>query len=108
MDSTSGAGTYYSSGAQECIPSISEVCITISLVLCVMLCRLLFILFLLVIVLSVLLRFTDSDYLLVSSNSSYKAILHSLYKMIVKLYDSVISDSLGIGGDHCGVNFIFI
>jgi hypothetical protein len=35
---------------------------TLSLVLCAMFCRSLFVLFLLVIVISVLLRFTDSDY----------------------------------------------
>jgi hypothetical protein len=41
----------------------SGVRVTRSLVLCVMSCRSLFVLFLLAIVLSVLLRFTDSDYL---------------------------------------------
>jgi hypothetical protein len=43
-------------------PVFSEVRVIRSLVLCVMFCRSLFVLFLLAIVLSVLLRFTDSDY----------------------------------------------
>jgi hypothetical protein len=48
----------------------SEVRVTRNLVLCVIFCRMLFVL--LTIVFSVLLRFTDSDYLpLVSSNFSY-------------------------------------
>ena len=47
-------------------PGLSGVHVTRYLVLCVMFCRSLFVLFLLAIVLSVLLRFTDSDYLLVS------------------------------------------
>jgi uncharacterized membrane protein len=59
-------------------PSIfSGVRITRSLVLCVMFCRLLFVLlsfFLLAIVLSVLFRFTDSDY------------PFSVFKLILKLY----------------------
>jgi hypothetical protein len=41
---------------------LSGVCVTRSLVLCVMFCRYLFVLFLLTIVLSVLLRFMDSNY----------------------------------------------
>jgi len=49
-------------------PVFSGVRITQSLVLCVMFCRSLFVL--LAIVLSVLLRFTDYDYPLISSNSS--------------------------------------
>ena len=43
-------------------PISCEVCVARSLVLCVMFCRLLFVLFLLAIVLSVLHRYTDSDY----------------------------------------------
>ena len=43
-------------------PVFSGVCFTRSLVLCVMFCRSLFVLFLLAIMLSVHLRFTDSDY----------------------------------------------
>ena len=43
-------------------PVFSRVRVIQSLVVCVMLCRSLFVLFLLAIVLSVLLRFTDSDY----------------------------------------------
>ena len=44
-------------------PVFSEFRVIRSLVLCVMFCRSLFVLFLLAIELSVLLRFTDSDYL---------------------------------------------
>jgi hypothetical protein len=44
------------------LPVFSGVCVTQSLVLCVMFCRLLFVLFLLAIVLTILVRFTDSDY----------------------------------------------
>jgi hypothetical protein len=52
-------------------PSVfSGVRVTRSLVLCVVFCRSLFVVFLLAIVLSVLLRSTDSVYPLVSSNSS--------------------------------------
>ena len=61
---TGGAGTVYRSGVPEFTPCFSEVCVTRSLVLCVMFCRSLFVplsFFLLAIVLSVL-RFTDSDY----------------------------------------------
>ena len=67
---TSGAGTAHSSRASEFIPGFSGVRVTRSLVLSVMFCRsllvLLFFIFL-VIVLSVL-RFTYSDYPMVSSN----------------------------------------
>jgi len=71
---TSGARTAYPSGAPEFTPVFSGVCVTRSLVLCVIfvdrVCSLvlfvlaivLSVLLLLVIVLSVLLRFTDSDY----------------------------------------------
>jgi hypothetical protein len=63
---TSGAGTVYPSGAPEFTPVFSCVRVTRSLVI---VCPV--VLFLLVIVLPVLLRYTDSDYLpLVSSNSS--------------------------------------
>jgi len=44
------------------ILKLSGVRVTRSLVFCVVFCRSLFVLFLLAIVLSVLLRFTDSDY----------------------------------------------
>jgi len=44
------------------MPVFSGVRVTRSLVVCVMFCKSLFVLFLFVIVLSVLLRFTDSDY----------------------------------------------
>ena len=46
----------------EFTPGFSGVCVSWSLVLCVMFCRSLFVLFLLTIVLSVLLQFSDSDY----------------------------------------------
>jgi hypothetical protein len=65
--STTGAtcevGTAYPSGTPEFTSVASGVCVTGSLVLCVMFCRLLFVLylFLLAIVLSILLRFTSSD-----------------------------------------------
>ena len=71
---TSGAGTAYPFGAHEFSPPpiLSGVCVTRSLVLCVMFCRWLFVLLLLAIVLSVLLLlaivlsvllwFTDSEY----------------------------------------------
>ena len=58
-------------------PDFSGVRVTRSLVFCVMFCRSLFVLFPLAIELSVLLRFTDSDYLpLVSSNSCKLSILN--------------------------------
>jgi hypothetical protein len=58
-------------GAPEFTPGFNEVRVTRSLVLYVCFVDRLFVLFILVIVLSVLLRYTDSDYLpLVSSNSS--------------------------------------
>ena len=47
----------------SCAPFFSGVPVTRSFILCVMFCRSLFVLFLLAIMLSVLLRFTDSDYL---------------------------------------------
>ena len=50
-------------------PDFSEVRVTRALVFCVVFCRSLFVLFLLAIVLFVF-RFTDSDYPLVSSDSS--------------------------------------
>jgi hypothetical protein len=62
---TCGDGTAYLSGAHEFTPIISGVRVARSLVFCVMFCRLLFYLFVLfrfVIVLSVLPRFTSSDY----------------------------------------------
>jgi hypothetical protein len=58
---TCGAGTAYPSGASE-FSGFSGVPVALSLVFCAMCCRLLFVLFLLTIVLSVLLRFTASDY----------------------------------------------
>ena len=57
MGITSGARTAHPSGAPEFTPVFSGVRVTRSLVLWVC-----FVLFLLAIVLSVLLRFTDSDY----------------------------------------------
>ena len=59
---TSGTGTVFSSGTHEFTPVFSRVHVTRSLVLCVMLCRSLFVLCLLAIMLSVLLRFTDTGY----------------------------------------------
>jgi hypothetical protein len=56
-----GVITAYPSRAPEFTQVFSEVRVTRSLVLCVLFCRSLFVLFLLVIVSSVL-RFTDSDY----------------------------------------------
>ena len=53
-------------------PVFSEIHVARPLVLCVLFCRSLFVLFLLFIVLSVLLRFTDSDYPLITLNSSYR------------------------------------
>ena len=55
-------GTAHPSGAPEFIPVYSGVQVVRSLTFCVIFCRLLFVLFPLVIVLSVLLRFTNSDY----------------------------------------------
>ena len=71
-DVTSGAGTAYPSGAPEFIPGFSGVHATRSLVsyVCFVDRCFSFCTFLLAIVLSVLLRYTDSDYPLVSSNSS--------------------------------------
>ena len=67
MGATSGVGTAYPSGAPEFTPVFSEVRVSRSLVLCVCFvdrCLSFFLIFfLLAIVLSVLLRFTDSDYL---------------------------------------------
>ena len=61
---TSGAGTAYPSGAPEFTPIFSGVCVTRSLyfmyVLYIIVCP--FVIFLLAIVLSVLLRYKDSDY----------------------------------------------
>ena len=57
---TCGAGTAYLSGSPEFTLGFSEVCVAQYFVFCVMLCRSIF--FLLVIVLSVLLRFTASDF----------------------------------------------
>ena len=52
-------------------PVFRRVLVSRLLVLCVLFCRSVFVLFLLSIVFSVLLRFSDSDYPLVSSNFSY-------------------------------------
>jgi hypothetical protein len=70
---TSGAGTAFLSEVHEFTMVFSGVRVTRSLVLCVMFVDhcLSFCIFILAIVLSVLLRLTDSDYPLVSSNSSY-------------------------------------
>ena len=64
-DATSESGTAYLSEAPVFTPGFSGVCVTRSLVVCVMFCRWFFFLFSffpLDIVLSVHLRFTDSDY----------------------------------------------
>jgi hypothetical protein len=58
---TNGAGTVDPSGAPEFTPVFSGVCVTRSLVLCVMFCKSLFVIFILVIALSVL-GFTVPDY----------------------------------------------
>jgi hypothetical protein len=70
---TCGAWTADPSGTHEFTPSLSGFRVARFLVFNVMLCRSLFVLFRLVIVLSVLLRFTTSDWItvLVSSNISY-------------------------------------
>ena len=60
--STSGAGTVIPSGEHEFTPGFSGVCVARSLVFCVAFCKSLFVLFPLAIMISVLLRFTDSDY----------------------------------------------
>ena len=66
---TSGAGTVEPSGAPEFTPGfLWESCYSIFSFMC-MYCRYLFVP--LAIVLSVLFRFTDSDYPLVSATSSY-------------------------------------
>jgi hypothetical protein len=65
MGATSGVGTAHPSGAPEFTTGFSWVRVTQSLVLSVMFCRSLFVLlylFLFAMLLSVLLRFTDSDY----------------------------------------------
>ena len=59
-DATGGAGTAYPFGALEFILEFSRVRYGRSLVFCVVLCRSLLVL--LAIVLSVLLRYTDSDF----------------------------------------------
>ena len=61
---TYGVGSAYPSETPEFTPVVRVVRVTRSLVLCVMFCRLLFVLylFLLPIVLSILLRFTSSDF----------------------------------------------
>jgi hypothetical protein len=60
---TCGVGTAYPSGTPEFTLVVSWVRVIGSLVLCVMLCRLLFVLYLfLAIALSILLRFTASDF----------------------------------------------
>ena len=69
-------------------PVFSWVCVAWSLVYCVMFCRSLFVLFLWIIVLSVLLRFTASDYPLVSSNLSYQA---SWTQVLVSINISLLS-----------------
>ena len=65
IGATSGTRTAYPSGTPEFTPVFSGVCVTRSLVLCVIFvdCVCSLVLFVLVIVLSVLLRYTDSDYL---------------------------------------------
>ena len=68
MGVTRGSETAYHSGAHEFTPILSGVHVSRSLVFCVVFCRSLFVL--LVIMFFVLLRFTDSDYPLVSSNPS--------------------------------------
>ena len=61
---TCGAGTAYPSGALESPhPVFSGVRVARSLVFCVLFCRSVFVILFLVIILSVLLRFTASDYL---------------------------------------------
>jgi hypothetical protein len=85
---TSGAGSAYPSRAPAFTPGFSGVRVTRSLVLCVMFFRLLFVLFvlfLLAIVLSVLLRYTYSDYPfgifkihLISSNAVVSVFNHKL------------------------------
>ena len=62
MGVISGTGTAYSSVTHEFIHVFSGVRVARSFVFCVVFCRSLFILFLLDIVLSILLRFKDSDY----------------------------------------------
>ena len=83
---TSGGGTAYPSGAPEFIPVFNGVRVARSLVLyvCVVDCCLSFCTFLATIVVSVLLRYTDSDCLpLISSNSSETIIYTTLSR---KLY----------------------
>jgi len=63
-DASSGAGTAYPSRIHDSSPGFSEVRAAQTLVFCVVLYKLLFILwfFFLLTIMSVLLRFTDSDY----------------------------------------------
>ena len=71
---TCGVGSAYPSESPEFTPVVSVVRVTRSLVLCVMFCRLLFVLylFLLAIVLSILLRFTSSDFGIMNLKTSPK------------------------------------
>ena len=59
----------------------SEVRVTQSLVLCIMFCRSLFVLFLLAIVLSVFLRFTDSDCLI--THSFRRTSVYSVFSFLI-------------------------
>jgi hypothetical protein len=59
---TSGSGTATFPEHLNSLPIFSGVRVTRFLILCLVLCRSLFVLFLLAILLSVFLRFTDSDY----------------------------------------------
>ena len=90
MGATSGVGTAYPSGAREFIPGF-QCCSCYSIFSFMrMLCRSLFVLlyfFLLAIVLSVLLRYADSDYPpLVSSNSSYNINDVWVFSKLLKRY----------------------
>ena len=86
---TCGVGTAYPSGTPEFTPVASGVCVTGSLVLCVMFCRLLFVLylFILAIALSILLRFTASDFGIIK----YKTVPKSKTQIVKILSNDMIN-----------------
>ena len=87
-------------------PEFSPVCVTRSLLLCVMFCIHLFVLLLLAIVLSVLLRFTDSDYPFGIFKSVLQIIVSVSYwcKIIFNMFN--ILTSLGEKKNRSTMQFI--
>ena len=92
---TSGAGTAFLSEVHEFTMVFSGVRVTRSLVLCVMFVDhcLSFCIFILAIVLSVLLWLTDSDYPLVSSNSSYSELYVQCTVFLIQILEIMVFSS---------------